>query len=105
MIPSRVGADAIAAKGWLGANRWLLARRFSQLGILALFLLGPLAGIWIVKGNLNYSLTLDTLPLSDPFIVAQTLLTGHVPETLGIVGVLIVLAFYLLVGEIGRAHV
>jgi ferredoxin-type protein NapH len=41
-----------------GAHKWLLLRRISQLSILALFLLGPLAGIWIVKGNLNYSYTL-----------------------------------------------
>ena len=62
----RPGVEAVAAKGWLKAHRWLLLRRISQLGILALFMLGPLAGIWLVKGNLNYSLTLGVLPLSDP---------------------------------------
>ncbi|PKO71801.1 MAG: quinol dehydrogenase ferredoxin subunit NapH [Betaproteobacteria bacterium HGW-Betaproteobacteria-14] len=93
-----VGAEAVAAKGWLGAHKWLLARRVSQLGILALFLLGPLAGVWIVKGNLTFSYTLDFLPLTDPYILLQTLLTGHLPETKAIVGVFIVLVLYALVG-------
>ncbi|MBX3676134.1 MAG: quinol dehydrogenase ferredoxin subunit NapH [Rhodocyclaceae bacterium] len=93
-----VGAEAVAAKGWLGAHKWLLARRVSQLGILALFLLGPLAGVWIVKGNLTFSHTLDFLPLTDPYILLQTLLTGHLPETKAIVGVFIVLVLYALVG-------
>ena len=93
-----VGAEAVAAKGWLGAHKWLLARRVSQLGILALFLLGPLAGVWIVKGNLTFSHTLDFLPLTDPYILLQTLFTGHLPETKAIIGVFIVLVLYALVG-------
>lgn len=98
----RPGVEAVAAKGWFKANRWLLLRRISQLGILGLFMIGPLAGIWLVKGNLNYSLTLGVLPLSDPYVALQALLTGHVPEKLGLIGVGIVLAFYLLVG--GRVY-
>ena len=98
----KIGADAIMAKGWLGANKWLLLRRISQLGILALFLLGPLAGMWIVKGNLAYSLTLDTLPLSDPYVLLQSLLTGHMPEKLALIGAAIVVGFYALAG--GRAY-
>ena len=97
-----IGVDAILEKGWLAAHKWLLLRRASQLGILALFLLGPLAGIWIVKGNLAYSLTLDFLPLTDPYVLLQSLLTGHVPEKLGLIGVAIVIGFYVLVG--GRSY-
>lgn len=93
-----IGHDAVVAKGWLGAHKWLLARRVSQLSILALFLLGPLAGIWIVKGNLTFSYTLDVLPLTDPYILLQTLLTRHLPEMKAFIGAAIVLAFYLLVG-------
>lgn len=93
-----VGADALAAKGWWKTNQWLVLRRLTQFGILGLFLLGPLAGIWLVKGNLSYSLTLGVLPLTEPLVFLQSLVTGHVPETLGLVGVALVVAFYMLVG-------
>lgn len=99
MIPGR---EAIQAKGWLSAHKWLLLRRLSQLGILGLFMAGPLAGIWIVKGNLAYSLTLDTLPLADPYVLLQSLLTGHVPEKMALIGVAIVVLFYVLAG--GRVY-
>lgn len=98
MSSEHIGAEAVAAKGWLAAHKWLLLRRVSQLAILALFLLGPLAGIWIVKGNLNYSYTLNILPLTDPYILLQSLLTRNLPETNALIGAAIVLAFYLLVG-------
>ncbi len=81
--------------------KWLLLRRLSQFGILGLFLLGPWAGIWIVKGTLSASLTLDVLPLTDPFLLLQVVASGHLPETTALIGVAIVVAFYLLVG--GRA--
>ena len=81
------GAEAIRTKGRFAAHKWLLARRASQCTILSLFLLGPLTGWWIVKGNLAYSLTLDTLPLTDPFILMQSLVAGHRPESLALLGV------------------
>jgi len=102
MSGKRIGAEAVAAKGWLRANRWLILRRLSQFGILALFLLGPLAGIWLVKGNLNYSYTLDFLPLTDPYVALQAAMTGHFPERLGLIGLAIVLVFYFMVG--GRVY-
>lgn len=92
------GADAIKSKGWLLASKWLILRRFSQLSILSLFLLGPWYGIWIVTGNLSSSLTLKTLPLTDPYILLQTLFAGHTPEVTAIIGAVIILAFYMLVG-------
>lgn len=98
----RTGQEAIEEKGWLIAHKWLILRRLSQFSILGLFLLGPLAGIWIVKGNLNYSYTLDLLPLTDPYVALQSLFAGHVPEKLGLIGVAIVLIFYFLVG--GRVY-
>jgi len=94
----QIGGEAIQAKGWLGAHKWLLARRATQLAILALFLLGPLAGVWIVKGSIGYGVSLDTLPLADPFVLLQSVLTGHVPEKLALIGVAIVFTFYVLVG-------
>ena len=99
---TRPGSEAVATKGWLQANKWLLLRRSSQLGILALFLLGPLAGIWIVKGNIASSLTLDVLPLTDPYVLLQSLLAGNWPENAAITGAVIVSVFYLLFG--GRLY-
>lgn len=98
----RPGADAVAAEGWLAAHKWLLLRRTSQIVTLLLFLCGPWFGLWITKGNLNYSYTLDFLPLSDPYLLLQSVLSGHLPEKLALIGLAIVLAFYLLVG--GRSY-
>lgn len=93
-----VGAEAVREKGWWKAHRFLILRRLTQLSILGLFLLGPLAGVWIVKGNLSSSLTLDTLPLTDPFLLAQVLATRHWPEASALIGAAIVIVFYALVG-------
>lgn len=97
-----VGRDAIQRKGWWRAHQWLVMRRISQLSILALFLIGPLYGVWIVKGTLASSLTLDTVPLTDPFILLQLLFTGHIPEMTAVIGALIIIGFYLVVG--GRTY-
>ena len=99
MIKGQLPGEARAKeKGWLIANRYLLFRRLMQLALLALFLVGPWFGYWIVKGNMASSLTLDVLPLTDPLVFLQTLLTGHVPVQAAIIGAAIVLIFYLLVG-------
>ena len=100
-LPHKVGAEAIAEKGWLAAHKWLILRRASQIGILATFLVGPWFGLWIVKGNLNYSYTLGVLPLTDPYLLAQMLVAGQTPEQLAWIGVAIVVAFYLVVGGRG----
>lgn len=96
------GGDAIRARGWLAAHRWLIARRIVQGLVLALFLAGPLAGAWIVRGNLASSRTLDVLPLTDPFVLLQALAAGGRPLATALTGAGIVIAFYLLVG--GRAY-
>jgi ferredoxin-type protein NapH len=97
-----VGHEAREVKGWFGAHRFLLLRRFSQLFFLVLFLLGPWFGIWIVKGTLAGSLTLNVLPLTDPFILLQGLVAGHWPEMTALIGGLIVLLAYALIG--GRVY-
>jgi len=84
----------------LAKNKWLLARRGTQLGILALFMLGPWFGLWLVKGNLSFSLTADTLPLTDPYVLLQSMVAGHWPETIAISGALIVGIAYLLLGRV-----
>ncbi len=112
--PYTPGAEARKAKGFLGANKWLLLRRLSQFGILGLFLIGPLSlwlmgledrptdGVWPVKGTLASSLTLDFLPLTDPFIALQTFVAGHALESTALIGVVIVVIGYVLFG--GRAY-
>ncbi|MET0116476.1 MAG: quinol dehydrogenase ferredoxin subunit NapH [Sedimenticola sp.] len=108
MAKQAVGAEAVALKGWFGAHKWLILRRVSQLGILALFIVSPYLvdrlerETWLVKGNLAASMTLDVLPLTDPHILLQAILAGVEPHTEAIIGVIIVIAFYLLVG--GRVY-
>jgi len=97
-----LGRDAIQKKGWLLAHKWLLLRRLSQLSVLFLFLLGPLFGIWIIKGSMSSSLILDVIPLTDPFVFLQTLFTGYLPEITVVSGAVIVGLFYFLVG--GRVY-
>lgn len=99
---NKLGVEAVAAKGWWKAWQWLILRRLVQLGILAVFLVGPWLDIWIVKGNLASSLTLDTLPLTDPYLLFQSVFAGHLPELTAITGALIVLVFYAVVG--GRSY-
>lgn len=96
--PSTPNKTTIQQKGWLKATKWLLLRRISQLAILGLFLLGPLAGVWIIKGNLSSSLLLDTVPMTDPHLLLQVLVTGQIPDTAGWIGAALITLFYLIVG-------
>jgi len=96
------GYAAVQSHGLIWAYRWLIARRLSQLGILAAFLLGPWFGIWFVKGNLNSSITLDVLPLTDPYLFLQSLLASFSMTTDMIIGAVIVTVFYMVVG--GRVY-
>ena len=89
-------------RSWFLRHKWLLLRRVSQLSILLLFMLGPLAGIWIIKGSLVSSLTLETVPLTDPYVLLQAMVAGHWPESTALLGAAFVLGFYLLVG--GRVY-
>jgi len=89
-------------RGWLVSNKWLLARRTAQLTVLLVFLLGPWFGIWIVKGNLSSSETLGVLPLTDPYVLLQSITSLHAPYKTAFIGAAIVLALYLIVG--GRAY-
>ena len=93
---------AVASKGWLRANKWLLLRRTSQLTIPVLFLLGPWFEFWLFKGDMASSLILDTVPLTDPLIALQSWVAGHVPATTVVVGMAIIILGYVLVG--GRVY-
>jgi len=97
-----IGRAATGGRTGPAAYKWLALRRTAQLAFLALFLAGPWAGVWIVEGTLASSMTLDVLPLTDPLVLLQTLAAGHLPAQAAIVGALLVLGGYLLVG--GRAY-
>jgi len=99
---SRERSQVIDHRSWWLKHRWLLLRRVTQFGVLALFLLGPLAGIWIIEGNLNSSMTLGVIPLTDPFVLLQSWLAEQQFGTQAFLGALIVAAFYFLVG--GRVY-
>ena len=86
--------EARQVKGLWQAHRFGILRRATQFGFLALFLTGPLLGVWIAKGTMASSMTLNVLPLTDPFVFAQSLAARHWPETTGVVGALIVVLAY-----------
>jgi len=96
------GKDAIVENGWYRAHKWLIARRLSQVIFLALFLVGPITGYWLVKGTLSSSLTFDFLPLTDPHVLVQSLFAGHDIKTDAIIGAVIVVVAYVLFG--GRTY-
>lgn len=99
---ARPYAEARAEKGLWASSRFLVLRRTSQIFFLALFVSGPLLGIWIAKGTLASSMTLGVLPLTDPFIFLQSLAARHWPEATSVLGAAIVLVAYLLLG--GRSY-
>lgn len=93
---------AMPRRSWLARHRWLALRRASQFGFLALFLSGPWLGIWIAKGTLASSLTLDVLPLTDPLFLLQSVLAGHWPANQALIGAAIVALVYAVVA--GRMY-
>lgn len=97
-----ITASTPPARGFLARNQWLLARRTSQIAILALFLIGPWFGVWWLKGNLASSIFLDTLPLTDPLVLLQSYAGGHAIASTALLGAITVLAVYALIG--GRVY-
>lgn len=96
------GTEAVASKGWISAHRFLLLRRASQLFFMGIFLLGPWFALWLVDGTLAGSRTLNVLPLTDPFVLLQSFIAGHWPELTALMGAVIVLVTYALIG--GRVY-
>jgi ferredoxin-type protein NapH len=81
--------------------RYLILRRFTQIGILFLFFGANAWGWKILEGNLSTSEIFGVIPMSDPFAVMQMLAAGAVIATDLLLGVLVVTLFYFVVG--GRA--
>ena len=96
------GAEAVRQKGWLRAHKWLLLRRAAQFFFLAIFLTGPWFGLWLVEGTLSSSLTLEILPLTDPYVLLQGLAAGQWPHVTALLGAALVLLAYAAIG--GRVY-
>jgi len=83
--------------------RYLWMRRVVQISVLILFF-GSAHWEWnfhkqpIISGDLSSSTLLDTVPLADPFAVLQILASGHTVLSKVLIGSLIILSFYLIVG-------
>ncbi len=93
---------SVRARGLLRSHKWWLLRRTSQVCVLGLFMLGPMAGIWIARGNFGASRIMDTVTLADPYILLQGLFGGTAPALPVVSGAVIVAAAYLLLG--GRVY-
>lgn len=83
-------------------NRWLAARRVSQLLVLGAFLLGPWAGVWLVRGTLASSQWLGLISLTDPFVALQALLARHALPGGALLGAAIVAGVFVVLG--GRSY-
>jgi len=81
--------------------RYLILRRFTQVGLLVLYFGANAWGWTVLMGNLSSSKVLGVIPLSDPYAALQMLAAGAVLATDLLIGVLILTVFYFIIG--GRA--
>jgi len=86
---------------WLTSYRFLIARRAVQLSLIVLFAGANYFGWKIIMGNYSSALIIQRFYLTDPHAVIQTLFSGILVSGDLIIGALLVLFFYALVG--GRA--
>ena len=82
-------------------HRFLWLRRISQISIILLFIGANKWGWNILVGNLSSAHVLDAFYLSDPFAVLQMLLAGFMLGADVLIGGLIILLIYGIIG--GRA--
>ncbi|ATB68989.1 quinol dehydrogenase ferredoxin subunit NapH [Sulfurospirillum diekertiae] len=86
---------------WIRSHRFMMARRFTQLSILGLFVAANGYGFRLLNGDLSASLVMKKLPLADPFALLQILATGAIVGIDVLTGAALILLFYMVVG--GRA--
>lgn len=86
---------------YLYKHQFLILRRIVQIGILILFYGANHYGWKIITGNLSSANFMDFFHLSDPHAVVQILLSGFIVGIDVLIGGLIIIAFYSLIG--GRA--
>ena len=82
-------------------NRFLLTRRLIQFSVLTAFMGANIWGWTILTGNLSSAKVLGSFYLADPYAVLQIFASGFIASTDILVGALIVLLFYAIIG--GRA--
>jgi len=85
-------------KTLLMKNRYLILRRFTQVSVMALYIIANVYGINILMGNLSSSMFLGLVPLSDPYAVMQMFAAGAILTFDVIIGALIIMIFYAIVG-------
>ncbi len=81
--------------------RYLILRRFVQIGMLVLFFGANAWGWKILEGNLSSSLLFGFIPMSDPYATMQMIAAGAVVAADLLIGVAVVTLFYFFIG--GRA--
>ncbi|WP_127959965.1 quinol dehydrogenase ferredoxin subunit NapH [Serratia microhaemolytica] len=96
---AQAGREARLRHGWWRSHRFLLLRRSSQLLILLMFLAGPLWSIWILRGNYSASLLFESVPLTDPLMMLESLLAGYWPVATLWSGAMVVLIGYAVIGN------
>ncbi|MBI5055791.1 MAG: quinol dehydrogenase ferredoxin subunit NapH [Nitrospirae bacterium] len=79
-------------------HKYLIARRFSQVGILFLFFAGNAFDWKVLRGDLSSARALNAIPLSDPFAVLQNSFAGAALAKDAIIGAVIIFLFYALTG-------
>jgi len=83
-------------------TKYLILRRITQLSILFLYFGANVYGWKILEGTLSFSILFEKIPLTDPYALLQMLVAGALISSDMIIGVLIILLFYGLIG--GRAY-
>ncbi len=93
--------NTLAGKLWVW--RYIILRRVSQIALLLLFF-GTAHWGWkvadrpLLAGNLSSSELLGVIPMADPFAVLQILVTQSILEPRVLIGALLILAVYAIVG-------
>lgn len=88
-------------RSFIGRYKYLFLRRLTQLSLLILFIGGNIYGWKILQGNISSSKIFGVIPIADPFAVLQILATGALVAMDTIIGALIIVLFYSIIG--GRA--
>ena len=91
----------VSGKLWVW--RYIVLRRMTQVAVMLLFF-GTVHWGWnvagrpLLNGNLSGAELLGTVPMADPFAALQLFVTGHLLDTEVVVGALLVLGFYGVLG-------